>query len=366
VATEPVIGWDLGGAHVKAARLDAAGTVERVMQVPCPVWQGLEHLHGALSEVLATLGPAPVHAVTMTGEMADLFCNRTEGVARLLAALHERLTAGGAGGPGGSALRCYAGAQGFVRADHATLAARHVASANWLASATVVAAAVPDALFVDIGSTTTDVVVVRGGRVRSAAGDDAQRLLAGELLYTGVVRTPVMALAPNVPFDGDWVPLMAEQFATAADVHRLTGLLPDTADQHPAADGGAKNVAGSARRLARMIGRDVESAPLAAWQQLAGWLARAQARHIEDAWDRVLSREPLANGAPVVVAGVGRFVAAALAASRGRSVVEFGRLIPVHEAERDRATDSAPAVAVAWLAQRAVNRVPAGGALQPD
>ncbi len=362
MATEPVIGWDLGGAHVKAARLDAAGTVERVMQVPCPVWQGLEHLHRALSEVLAALGPAPVHAVTMTGEMADLFSNRTEGVARLLAAVHERLPAEGAGG---SALRCYAGAQGFVRADHAPLAARHVASANWLASATVVAAAVPEALFVDIGSTTTDVVVVRGGRVRSAAGDDAQRLLAGELLYTGVVRTPVLALAPDVPFDGDWVPVMAEQFATAADVHRLTGRLPDTADQHPAADGGAKNVTGSARRLARMIGRDVESAPLASWQRLAGWLARAQARHIEDAWDRLLSREPLADSAPVVVAGVGRFVAAALAASRGRSVVEFGRLIPVHEAERNRATDSAPAVAVAWLAQGAVNRVPAGGALQP-
>ncbi|HVH67363.1 MAG TPA: hydantoinase/oxoprolinase family protein [Gemmatimonadales bacterium] len=353
--TESVIGWDLGGAHLKAARLDGTGTVERVMQVPCQVWQGIEHLDRALEQVLTAFGPAPIHAVTMTGEMADLFANRTEGVVRLVGALRERTA--------GALLRCYAGTYGFVDVDQVSQAARHIASANWRASATVIAAAVPEALFVDVGSTTTDLVVVRNGRVCSAAGDDAQRLLAGELLYTGVVRTPVMALATAAPFDGDWIPLMAEQFATAADVHRLTGHLPEAADQHPAADGGPKTVAGSARRLARMIGRDAESAPLPAWQRLAAWLARAQARRLEDAWDRALSREPLADDAPVVVAGVGRFVVAALARVRGRPIIEFGCLLPVHELERDRATDSAPAVAVAWLARpAAVTPVPVGGA----
>ena len=353
--TEPIIGWDLGGAHVKAARLDAAGTVERVTQVPSPVWQGLDYLHRAVAQVLAELGRAPLHAVTMTGEMADVFPSRAVGVTQLAAALHERLA--------GAALLCYAGAHGWADVGEATQMAPHIASANWLASATLVAAALPEALFVDIGSTTTDLVVVQDGRVLSRAGDDAQRLLAGELLYTGVVRTPVMTLAARVPFDGQWVPLMAEQFATAADVHRLTGRLPDDADQHPAADGGAKNVAASARRLARMIGRDAESAPLRAWERLAAWLARAQARTIEDAWDRLLSREHLADDAPVAVAGVGRFVAAALAQSRGRPVVEFGALVSARENERDRASDSAPAVAVAWLARRAAVRgVPVGGA----
>ncbi|HKW42455.1 MAG TPA: hydantoinase/oxoprolinase family protein, partial [Gemmatimonadales bacterium] len=267
----------------------------------------------------------------------------------------------GAGAGAGAVLRCYAGRRGFVDADRAGEVAGHIASANWLASATVVASAVPDALFVDIGSTTTDLVVVRGGRVCSDAGDDAERLRVGELVYSGVVRTPVMVLATHVPFDGDWIPLMAEQFATAADVHRLTGRLPEAADQHPAADGGSKSLSGSARRLARMIGRDVESAPLPAWQRLSAWLARAQARAIEDAWDRLLSREPLPDDAPVVIAGVGRFVAADLATTRGRPIIEFGRLMPVVERERDRATDSAPAVSVAWLARRAaVSRVLVG------
>jgi probable H4MPT-linked C1 transfer pathway protein len=232
-----------------------------------------------------------------------------------------------------------------------------------MASATVVAARVPTALFIDIGSTTTDLLVVDGGRVRARGRDDAERLLAGELVYTGVVRTPVMALAERVPFAGEWVPVVAEQFATAADVHRLTGQLPEDADQHPAADGGEKSVAGSARRLARMIGRDVESAPLDAWRRLANWLAGAQARRIENAWERVRSRAGLADDAPVVVAGVGRFVAAALARRRGSPSMDFGCLVAVEAAERARASDCAPAVGVAWLAQRGnLSPGPVGGA----
>ena len=71
-----------------------------------------------------------------------------------------------------------------------------------------------------------------------------------------------MALARRAPFAGHWVSLMAEHFATTADVYRLTGDLPEHADMLPSADHGAKNVAASARRLARMLGLDMEAADL--------------------------------------------------------------------------------------------------------
>ena len=90
-----------------------------------------------------------------------------------------------------------------------------------------------------------------------------------------------------------------------------------------------------------------------------------QSRRIEDAWERLLSREVLAEDAPVVVAGVGRFVVAELARRRGRPCIEFGCLVSVKEVERDRVTDCAPAVGVAWLAQRdRLSRAPVGCALR--
>jgi probable H4MPT-linked C1 transfer pathway protein len=340
---EPTIGWDLGGAHLKAARLGPTGGVERVVQVPCALWRGLAELEGALDAAASAVGPAPVHAVTMTGEMVDCFPTRADGVAALAAVMRKRF--------GDRGLRFYAGARGLVAAGAEEGEGLRLASANWRAAAEVVAGSLPEALFVDIGSTTTDLIPVRGGEVRARAENDAGRLVSGELVYTGVVRTPVMALAREAPFGGHLVPLMAELFATTADVHRLCGRLPVGSDLHPTADGGEKTEAGSARRLARMIGRDAETEPLEAWRSLARWLAEAQLRRIEDACALLLSREGLAPDAPVVSAGVGRFLAVLLAGRLGRASLDFAALLPDPGPEPGLVSDCAPAVAVARLSQ---------------
>ena len=346
MSSDAIIGWDVGGAHLKAARLGLDGTVEAVVQVPCPLWQGMEHLYHAVSEVRGKVGEAPRHSVTMTGEMVDLFSSRTEGVARLARAMEEQLP--------DTTVRFFGAASGFVDAAAAAAIPHQIASANWLASAALVAATQGTALLVDVGSTTADLVPVRDGEVGAQGRDDAERLITGELVYTGVVRTPVMALAERVPFGGHWVPLIPEYFATTADIHRLTGDLPDGADQHPSADGGAKTVEASARRLARMIGRDLGSADLPAWRALARWLSEAQLRRLSDAADTLLSNGILPEGTPVVGAGVGRFLAARLAASRGVRSVAFADLIEAPAGLADAVSNCAPAVAVAWLGARVI------------
>jgi len=340
-----VIGWDLGGAHLKAARLDESGRVREVVQVACRLWEGMHHFHSAVDEINHALGAAPFHAVTMTGEMVDSFPSRGEGVSRLVAAITERLP--------GSTVRFYAGGQGFLDPAGALRDPGAVASANWVATAALVAARQSPALLVDVGSTTTDIIPVMNRQVRAVGKDDADRLVTGELVYTGVVRTPVMALAQRAPFAGEWVPLMAEFFATTADLYRLLGRLPDGADQHPAADGGEKTVEASGRRLARMLGRDFDPSMLGACRRLAGWLAEAQLRRIEDACNRLWSRELLPDDSPLVAAGVGRFLVRDLAARYGRRCVEFASLVPCAPSVDGRVSDCAPAVAVAWLARQA-------------
>ena len=337
-----VLGWDLGGAHLKAARVGESGRVDRVVQRPCPLWQGMPHFFAALDEVLEATGSASRHAVTMTGEMVDLFKTRGEGVSTLAAAMRDRLP--------GADLRFFAGRDGWLDAAGATRSPVRVASANWMASAALVADRLEDGLLVDIGSTTTDLVPVSGGAVRAVGSDDASRLVAGELVYTGVVRTPLMAVADRVPFQGQSIPLVAEYFATTADIHRLLGTLPEAADQYPAADGGPKTVEASARRLARMIGRDLDSAPLGEWRALAQSLAGAQRRRIDEGCGTVIARSGLSPESPLIAAGVGRFLIPGLAAAVGRPVVEFGSLIPAEPAVQSLVADCAPAAAVAWLA----------------
>ena len=250
-----VLGWDIGGAHLKVAAADRKGRVVQAVQLPCPLWLGLEHLDHAISLALGEMPRARLHAVTMTGELTDFFRNRDQGVKSIIARFAKQVPV--------DRTFIYAGPAGFLTPRHAEQKTDAVASANWAASAQLVARLLPDALFVDVGSTTTDLVPIRGGLLIIRGFSDADRLACEELVYTGVVRTPIMALADRIPFDGQWIPAMAEYFATTADVYRLTGELPEGADQLPAADNGGKTVRDSARRLARMIGRDLESAPLA-------------------------------------------------------------------------------------------------------
>jgi probable H4MPT-linked C1 transfer pathway protein len=336
-----IIGWDLGGAHLKAARLDADGRIERVVQLPCPLWQGMQHLDQTLASATTLLeAPHAKHAITMTGELADLFDGRAAGVRALV----ERFV----GMHGAPNTWIYAGACGFVGAHAVAGRELEIASANWMASAAWVAARLTHALLVDIGSTTTDIVPISPA-IATQGKSDHERLACEELVYTGLVRTPVMAVAPSVPFGGRWLGVMAEQFATMADVYRLTGQLEEDIDQMPTADGRDKSIGASATRLARMIGVDTADLTGSAARELAHALAAAQMSRLEQACRRVLSGAVLDAAAPLVGAGVGRFLVVELARRLGRPYVDFAAIVPAHGGAASWAAHCAPAVAVGGL-----------------
>ncbi|HEX4584759.1 MAG TPA: hydantoinase/oxoprolinase family protein [Burkholderiaceae bacterium] len=341
------VGWDLGGAHVKVAALDARGRAVAALQVPCALWRGLDQLEQALEQAVAGLpaGAADArHAATMTGELTDLFADRSEGVQRIVATLKARF--------GQRHLRVFAGERGLLEPDQALRCWSEVASANWLATAQLVAGHLADALLVDIGTTTTDLVAVRGGRVQTAGRTDFERLVSGELVYTGVVRTALMAVADAIEFEGLRVPLMAESFATTADVYRLTGELDERCDQHASADGSEKTPPASARRLARMIGLDARDRPLQSWQRLAASFRATQLDRIRRAAQQVVLRAAVAPAGPMVAAGSGAFLVPELARELHRPVVGFASLFESRIDDPVALSVCAPAVAVALLAQR--------------
>ncbi len=335
-----IVGWDIGGAHLKAARAEDSRIVAAV-QVPAPLRFGVARLSEAFAEAKATVGEADRHAITMTGELADTFASRSEGVTALTAAAQAAL---------GANVRVYAGRAGFVAPDDAGNHVIDIASANWFASASLAGWAIGQALFLDMGSTTTDIVPIAGGMVAAHGYTDGERLASGELVYTGLVRSFLMASAERAPMAGIWIDLIRENFANMADVHRVLGSLPDGADQMATADSRPKTVAASRARLARMVGRDADDADEAAWTALARWFAEAQVRAVIDGASLVLSRRQVAAKAPVVVAGIGAGVLREVARRLGRDVVDFDSLIDASPAVRAAVSQTAPAVAVAVLA----------------
>ncbi len=364
-----VIGWDVGGAHLKAC-LVVDGQVADIAQWPCPLWQGLRHLDMAIAQArtrwshLGAEGESPAfsqirHAATMTGEIVDLFPSREAGVLQLATRLSDAL---------GASLRLYGGPAGWIVPLDAGTHWRDIASANWHATAQWLArassgstqAARPDCLLVDIGSTTTDLIPIAGGRVAARGHTDARRLASGELLYIGVVRTPVCVLAAHVAFGGETVNVMNEFFATSADIYRLTGELDPQHDQHPAADNGSKDLRATRQRLARLIDRDAIDAPDDDWLQLACQWRNGQLALMRTQLARVAAANDLPADAELVAAGCGDFLVGELARSSGRPWRRFAEFVPIAKGPANRFAQAdtlarwaqvcAPAVAVALLA----------------
>src|SRR5206468_1228100 len=167
-----------------------------------------------LRAVAADLPEAEATAVTMTAELSDVFRTKREGVTFILDAM-------GAVARGRLAVFTTDGV--FVNDAEARARPLAVAASNWMATAVLVTRHLTDALLVDIGTTTTDVVPIQGGRVVARGRTDPERLLAGELVYTGTVRTNVAAIVARVPLWGGECPVAAEYFAVSSDAHLLLG-----------------------------------------------------------------------------------------------------------------------------------------------
>lgn len=341
IQTPKTIGWDLGGVHVKAALIEA-GRVIAAVQAPCPLWRGLPALDEALAGLPDWARGEACHAVTMTGELTDCFADRAAGVAALAGWARSQLS-----GP----VRIYAGRTGFVGPEAAAPVSGDVASANWHATGVLVGRRVPDALLVDVGSTTADLIPIVGGRPAASGYSDAERLETGELVYTGVVRTPLIALGDHAPFAGRRTRLMTETFAHMADVYRILGWLPEGADQQASGDRRGKSLPESEARLARMVGRDRGEGGAAAWRALAAHFAEAQARLLYDAAAELLSRPDVPGDAPLVTCGAGFFLGSRLADRLDRPVLGLEALVADRIAgDASWISTCGPAVAVGLIA----------------
>lgn len=333
---QTIAGWDIGGAHLKLVCVEADGSVSMTKQYPAPLWQGLDNLQQALQQALSVMPPVERHAVTMTAELADCFPDRGIGVQTIIDCLTTVMDA--------DTIGIY-GLEGFLTIDEARQQPLTVASANWHAAATWLAQCIDAAMLADMGSTTSDFIPVADGKVQTMGSTDHERLQYDELVYSGIVRTPVIAVAHRAPVGERWQHLAAEVFATMADVYRLTGELPEDADIGATPDGAPADVPSSARRLARQAGCDYRNEELPLWRGLAAFLAGRQLETLAQAAERCLRNAELRQPVPVVGSGNGRFLARKIADWLQRPYVDVVELLP-HSSEG--AAERLPAYAVGW------------------
>jgi probable H4MPT-linked C1 transfer pathway protein len=325
---------DIGGANVKAA--DGKSYAQAYSFA---MWRDSSRLAQQIRTAISEAPPCDHLAVTMTGELADCFESKESGVRFILQAVAD--------GSDNRHTRVYL-VDGRLVSPQVALTLPHLAAAaNWHALARFAARFAPQgaALLIDIGSTTCDVVPLWNGRSAAKGTTDTQRLLAGELVYTGIERSPICAVVNAVPYRGQSCPVVQEVFATMRDAYLILDRISDdpayvlTADGKPATRGFAR------ARLARMIAADAAEFNHRDAVALAHAAAEAQAARLAAAIAHVAQSLPAAPET-VILSGHGEFLAHDALA---RASVA-GRIVALSQELGSAVSRSAPAHALAVLA----------------
>ena len=272
-----MIGIDVGGANLKVVNDDG------VHLHYCPLWEGAPLTSLLNQYVTAPDDPA---AVVMSGELADCFESKMVGISFIVDAVKNAF----------SSARFY-GTDGQFHDG----AVPQLAAANWLASADYLRAEYPDAVLVDIGSTTADVIPLT--RFASMKGlTDLRRLQKGYLIYTGMLRGNIATLLQSVTLDGVATLVSSEYFAVSADAHLVLGHITPAQYICDTPDKKEKTQTASLRRLARVVCADPDEIGTDGAYQIADQFWEKQRDLICDQVQRVAAEEGTGQ---IIVAGIG-------------------------------------------------------------
>jgi probable H4MPT-linked C1 transfer pathway protein len=293
---------DIGGANLKVA--DGLGYA---VTEPFRLWLHPDQLAYRLRSLFANAPAADCLAITMTGELADCFVTKAEGVAAIVDAVRQSAD--------GRIVQFYRADGRFVSADQAVCEPDEVASANWHALARFAASQVErHGLLVDIGSTTTDLIPLMDREPVATGTTDLQRLIHSELVYSGVWRTPVASVVQSVPWRSERCPVAQELFSTMIDVYLTLGEIAELPEDNNTADGRAATKAAARDRLARMLCTDRREFTDEDATRFSRAAADNQFRMIAGAAKAVIRRLP-SDPEVVITSGFGEFLARRIAST---------------------------------------------------
>ncbi|MDD1779245.1 MAG: H4MPT-linked C1 transfer pathway protein [Candidatus Helarchaeota archaeon] len=340
-----IIGLDIGGVNLKGAFVSYNHKEIQTLKIRSefyPMWlHQLDQLPKKLRTMIKTLaGACSIDAIgiTMTAEVSDAYRTKVEGVTHILSSfskIEPRIRK-----------KVISTRNTFISIQEALQDYLAVASANWVATALYVGKRVPKCILVDIGSTTTDIIPITNGVPDTLGKTDTDRLLNGELLYTGTLRATIPSIVHKVPLHEKLCPTSFEKFALAADVHLLLDHINQTEYTCETADGRGTTKSEALARLARIVCADTNLLSEQEIYAMATYIYERQLDQIRESMIQVLETHKGYNLAtPVVVTGLGGDFLAKKVAEQ----MKFQKVIKLEQELGHEGAVAAPAAAIAIL-----------------
>jgi probable H4MPT-linked C1 transfer pathway protein len=284
--------------------------------------------------------------LTTTAELADCFETKRKGVEHLLSVVEQI----------DPSICVFLNNGSIVDLTSGLREPDKVAAANWAAPSILIGRLVKDAIFIDAGSTTTDIIPISGGVPLIEDTSDLGRLTNHHLVYTGALRTNVATIAANVVIDGRKVSTASEYFSTTGDVNLVLRLIEPSDFNVPTADGGPVNIPAAMRRLARVVCSDTDQLDALQIEEMVRNIHDKQVARVAHHIDKALENSELDPTTTCIVAGMGKSCLAEPAAR----AAGLNTIMPFHELlvsrlgldvdlDADDISSVAPAISVSLL-----------------
>ncbi len=294
-----IAGFDIGGANTDLAIIDFSQSKIKKIKIAyeyLPMWTNNEDLSKVLIKLIEKICPIEeidFVGISMTAELVDAYPTKKDGVLDIIEKCENTFTC-----PIG-----YVTLDGIVKKDELIQNPLKAAAANWIATSKIAASINPNCIFIDTGSTTTDIIPIKNGKQCSKGKSDFERLATGELIYTGTLRTNLASFIDKIPLNNKKYRVSSELFAQTADIYMILDLISEKDYICDTLDGKGKSKDHCMKRIARLLCADTEILNKKDIIQISKFIHKTQISQIADGLKQVQKRENLNL---VITTGLGK------------------------------------------------------------
>ncbi|MCQ2970999.1 hypothetical protein SAMN05216439_1361 [Methanobrevibacter gottschalkii] len=294
-----VAGFDIGGANTDLAVIDFDGEEIKNIEVDfayLPMWSNNNDLSRVLTELIENICPvSEIDAVgiSMTAELVDAYDTKKDGVLDVVKKCEKTFDCPIA----------YVGIDGMLSKEEIIKTPLKAAAANWIATAQIATLISDNCIFIDTGSTTTDIIPIKDGVECAIGKSDFDRSATGELVYTGTLRTNLTSFLDKIELNGKEYRVASELFAQTADVYTVLDLITEEDYVCDTFDGEGKSKIECAKRIARVVCADLEMMTMDEIVGMSKFIHQKQVEQIADGLKQVVETQNLDL---IVTTGLGK------------------------------------------------------------
>ena len=329
------LGIDIGGAHLKVVGVNQNNQVVLVKYSSCKIWESVENLNNEFEKInIITKSKKTIVAITMTAELCDNFKSREDGVKKLIKKCNQL---------NHDKFYYIMNQKIFSKKPKFT----EIMSMNWHAIGKFLEKKITNTIAIDIGSTTTDFLIIKNNKLLNLFYDDYSRLNNDELIYTGLIRTPLFGVADTISINNKKLKIVPEFFSNMSDIYRVLRELDKTYDIDDTADGQNKSLKNSLKRISRSFGFDYDKKKIDELIRICIQIKEIQLSKIYSTLIKNMRKHALID-VPVVISGIGQDVLNNFLIRRGVKTIILRELLVASKLNK-QASYHAPALSIALL-----------------